>query len=77
MRIVLQRVARAKCTVDHKVTGEIKNGYMLLVGFTHTDTVQTLEKACKNGKGKGTNRMRNIKRKYYDKLWSTGKEGTK
>ena len=47
MRIVLQRVSHAKCTVDGTVTGQINKGYMLLVGFTHTDTEATIEKACK------------------------------
>lgn len=38
MRAVVQRVTRAKVEVDGKVTGEIKNGFLVLVGFTHGDT---------------------------------------
>ena len=37
MRIVLQRVSRAKVTVDGRVTGEIGRGLLLLVGFTEGD----------------------------------------
>jgi D-tyrosyl-tRNA(Tyr) deacylase len=37
MRIVLQRVSRARVTVDGRVTGEIGAGLLLLVGFTEGD----------------------------------------
>lgn len=47
MKVVLQRVAYAKCTVDGVVTGECKKGYMLLVGYTHTDTTETNKKMAK------------------------------
>ena len=50
MRIVLQRVARARVTVDGRVTGEIGAGLLLLVGFTHDDTEEKLawmaDKVC-------------------------------
>ncbi len=42
MRIVLQRVSRAKVTVDGRVTGEIGPGLLLLVGFTDGDTEDAL-----------------------------------
>lgn len=38
MRIVLQRVLRAKCTVDEKITGEIGKGYLLFMGVEESDT---------------------------------------
>ena len=38
MRVVLQRVSRAEVRVGERVTGAIGKGFMLLVGFTHTDT---------------------------------------
>lgn len=38
MRVVVQRALDAKCVVDGKITGSITSGYVLLVGFTHTDT---------------------------------------
>jgi D-aminoacyl-tRNA deacylase len=39
MRLVLQRVSRARVTVDGRTTGEIGQGLLLLVGFTHSDGV--------------------------------------
>ncbi|HET6229790.1 MAG TPA: D-aminoacyl-tRNA deacylase [Longimicrobiaceae bacterium] len=42
MRIVLQRVSRAKVTVDGRVTGQIGAGLLLLAGFTAADTEETL-----------------------------------
>ncbi len=44
MRIVLQRVLRAKCTVDDRITGEIKKGYALLLGVHESDTTQIADK---------------------------------
>jgi D-tyrosyl-tRNA(Tyr) deacylase len=49
MRILLQRVKRAEVRVDTgspataRITGRIAEGYVLLVGFTHTDTIAELE----------------------------------
>ena len=42
MRIVLQRVSRARVTVEGRVTGEIGRGLLLLVGFTDGDGEETL-----------------------------------
>jgi D-tyrosyl-tRNA(Tyr) deacylase len=42
MRIVLQRVSRAKVTVEGRVTGEIGRGLLLLAGFTDGDTEEAL-----------------------------------
>ena len=42
MRIVLQRVSRAKVTVDGRVTGEIGRGLLLLAGFIEGDTDEAL-----------------------------------
>ncbi|WP_368914700.1 D-aminoacyl-tRNA deacylase [Exiguobacterium acetylicum] len=39
MRIVLQRVKEASVTVDQKIIGQIKQGFLLLVGVTHEDTI--------------------------------------
>ncbi len=47
MRIVLQRVDHASCTVDGKITGQIGKGYMLLVGFTNGDDLSKVQKAAK------------------------------
>ena len=37
MRVVLQRVARARVTVEERVVGEIGAGHLLLVGFRSGD----------------------------------------
>jgi D-tyrosyl-tRNA(Tyr) deacylase len=39
MRIVLQRVARASVAVDGRVVGAVERGFCVLVGFTHSDTL--------------------------------------
>ncbi|HEX8395435.1 MAG TPA: D-aminoacyl-tRNA deacylase [Longimicrobium sp.] len=42
MRIVLQRVSRARVTVNDRVTGQIGAGLLLLAGFRAEDTEETL-----------------------------------
>jgi len=42
MRVVLQRVSRARVTVDGRTTGEIGRGLMLLVGFAAGDDEEAL-----------------------------------
>ncbi|HEX6926192.1 MAG TPA: D-aminoacyl-tRNA deacylase [Longimicrobiaceae bacterium] len=42
MRVVLQRVSRARVTVDDTVTGEIGRGLLLLVAFTEGDSEEAL-----------------------------------
>jgi D-tyrosyl-tRNA(Tyr) deacylase len=37
VRVIVQRVARARVTVGERVTGEIGRGLLLFVGFTHDD----------------------------------------
>lgn len=37
MRVIIQRVKEASVTIDDKVVGKCGYGYLLLVGFTHTD----------------------------------------
>ena len=37
MRLVIQKVSHASCTVEGSITGKIGVGFMVLVGFTHTD----------------------------------------
>ncbi|MBQ1756913.1 MAG: D-tyrosyl-tRNA(Tyr) deacylase [Erysipelotrichaceae bacterium] len=44
MKIVVQRVSRASCTVDGTVTGSIDQGFMLLVGFGRSDTREIARK---------------------------------
>jgi D-tyrosyl-tRNA(Tyr) deacylase len=42
MRVVLQRVSRARVTVEGRVTGEIGRGLLLLVGFKEGDSEEAL-----------------------------------
>ncbi|HEX2206426.1 MAG TPA: D-aminoacyl-tRNA deacylase [Longimicrobium sp.] len=42
MRVVLQRVSRARVTVQGRVTGEIGRGLLLLAGFTDGDSEDAL-----------------------------------
>lgn len=39
MKTVIQRVKNASCTVDNEVISKINHGLLLLVGFTHEDTI--------------------------------------
>jgi D-aminoacyl-tRNA deacylase len=42
MRAVLQRVTQASCTVDGNITGEIKIGFLVLLGIEDVDTEEDL-----------------------------------
>ena len=44
MKVVVQRVKKASCKVNDKITGKIDNGLMLLVGFTYGDNIDTINK---------------------------------
>lgn len=43
MRVLLQRVTRAQVSIAGHNVGAIDRGYVLLVGFTHTDTEASAE----------------------------------
>lgn len=43
MKLVIQRVTNAKVEVDNKITGEIKEGLMVLVGFGLNDTTREVD----------------------------------
>jgi len=47
MRVLVQRVSEASCTVDHKVISKIGSGFLLLVGLTHTDTIEDVRYLAK------------------------------
>jgi D-tyrosyl-tRNA(Tyr) deacylase len=51
MKIVLQRVSSASVKVDSKIVGRIEHGLLLLIGFSSTDTEEsilpTIEKIVK------------------------------
>ena len=44
MKVVVQRVKSASCTVEEKITGKIDHGFMLLVGFTSGDNSDIINK---------------------------------
>lgn len=39
MRALLQRVSSANVTVDGRIIGQIKRGFVILLGVTHSDTI--------------------------------------
>ncbi len=47
MRVVIQRVSHASCTVDGNITGKIDKGFLILVGFKNDDTLDILPKVIK------------------------------
>lgn len=47
MKVVVQRSLNAKCIVDGKIVGESKKGLVLLVGFTHSDTIDEVKYLAK------------------------------
>ena len=44
MRIVLTTVLSASVTIDNEVVGKINRGYCVLVGYTHEDNKETVDK---------------------------------
>ena len=42
MRAVIQRVSHASCTVNGEITGQIKQGFMFLLGIEDSDTDEDL-----------------------------------
>jgi D-tyrosyl-tRNA(Tyr) deacylase len=47
MRFVIQRVTQAKCEVDEKITGQIEQGFCVLIGVAETDTRAIADKMIK------------------------------
>ena len=43
MKLVVQRVKNANVKVDDKTVGEIEQGFLVLLGVTHTDTKETAD----------------------------------
>ena len=50
MRLVVQRVKNAKVTVDDEITGQIEQGYLVLLGVAPTDTKETALFSSKTNK---------------------------
>lgn len=42
MRVLVQKSKEASCTVSGKITGSIKSGLVLFVGFTDTDSIENI-----------------------------------
>lgn len=47
MKLVVQRVKKAKVEVEEKVVGKIDRGFLVLIGITHTDTKQEADYLAK------------------------------
>ena len=43
MKVLVQRSKNAKVLVDNKIVGQIDNGMVILVGFTHTDNSTNID----------------------------------
>ena len=43
MRAVIQRVSRASCSVDNTITGQIKDGLLILIGIADEDTTESMK----------------------------------
>lgn len=51
MKAVIQRVARAKVTVDGKITGQIEKGFLVLLGVMEGDTREQMKLLAKKVAG--------------------------
>lgn len=47
MRFIVQRVSRASVTVEGQLAGSIQRGFLVLVGISHTDTMELADKMVK------------------------------
>ena len=51
MKAVIQRVTKAKVTVDGKITGEIGKGFLVLLGVVEGDTEEEMKLLAKKTAG--------------------------
>jgi D-tyrosyl-tRNA(Tyr) deacylase len=47
MKAVIQRVTKASVSIDGKTVGSIQKGYMVLLGVTHEDNQETVDRIVK------------------------------
>ena len=47
MKFVIQRVTKASCTVDGRITGQINNGFCVLIGVSNEDNKSIADKMIK------------------------------
>jgi len=43
MIAILQRVSQASVTIENQIRGQIKTGFLVLLGITHTDTEEDVQ----------------------------------
>lgn len=51
MRVIVQRVTRASCSVNNEIVSKIDTGFMLLVGFNSNDDKTVIPKMVKKVSG--------------------------
>ena len=51
MKVIIQRCSRAEVRIDDEVTGKIGLGFVLLVGFTHSDSRENVDFIAKKVAG--------------------------
>ncbi len=70
MKLVVQRVKNAKVTVNNKIVGSINEGFMVLLGVTHSDIKETadylVKKLCNLRVFKDENEKMNLSIKDID-----------
>ncbi len=47
MRVVVQRVSQAQVSVESKIVSSIGKGYLLLIGMTHEDDIDTAKQMAR------------------------------
>ena len=47
MRLIVQNSLNASCEVNNEIVGQISHGFVVLVGFTHEDNEEIVEKMAK------------------------------
>lgn len=47
MKFLIQRVKNASCTIEGQITGEIRQGFLVLIGISDTDTRELADKMIK------------------------------
>lgn len=47
MKLLIQRSKKSKVLVDNEIVGEIERGLVVLVGFTHKDTIDDIKRLTK------------------------------
>lgn len=47
MKVIIQKCSQASVTIDNVIKSQIQKGFVLLVGFTHSDTMADVEYAAR------------------------------